>query len=92
MKDVQATEGSFSPQKRTSSTSKHELFESLQFFLFLWACPVRIRIQPTKINVKPCGSGLGSRSTTLVIWLPQYVAGYVKSVLKTKQDFPNEKS
>ncbi len=35
MKDVQATEGAFSPQKRTSSTSKHKFFEFLHFFLFL---------------------------------------------------------
>jgi hypothetical protein len=33
MKDVQATEEAFSPQKRTSNTSKHGISE---FFLFLW--------------------------------------------------------
>jgi hypothetical protein len=32
-KDVQATGDAFSPQKRTSSPSKHEIFN---FFLFLW--------------------------------------------------------
>jgi hypothetical protein len=58
MKDVQATGEAFSPQKRTSSTSKPI------FFLFLWvifalldpdpeAFPMRIRIQPTKINPDP---------------------------------------
>jgi hypothetical protein len=31
--DVQVTEEAASPQKRTSSTSKHEF---LKFFLFLW--------------------------------------------------------
>ncbi len=34
IKDVQAAWEAFSPQKRTSSTSKHEI--SSNFFLFLW--------------------------------------------------------
>jgi hypothetical protein len=33
--DIQATEEAFSPQERSSSTSKHGKF--LHFFLFLWA-------------------------------------------------------
>ncbi len=33
MKDFRVTEEAFSPQKRTSSTSKHK---NLNFFLFLW--------------------------------------------------------
>ncbi len=34
IKDSQATEEAFSPQKRTSSTSKHEISK---FFLLFWA-------------------------------------------------------
>ncbi len=66
MKDGQATEEAFSLQKRTSSTSKHEIS---RFFLFL--CVVfalldpGIRIQPTKISANPCGSGF----TTLLFFV-----------------------
>ncbi len=34
MKDVQATEGAFSPQKRTTSTSKHEISNFFTSFYF----------------------------------------------------------
>jgi hypothetical protein len=70
IKDVQATGEVFIPRKKTSSSSKLE-FSSL----FLWVIlalldpdpysqcgAVRIRIQPTKMNAEPCGSG----SATLV--------------------------
>jgi hypothetical protein len=59
MKDVQATEEAFSPQKRKSNMKPH-------FFLFLWvifAPSIRIRIQPTKTDADLRGSG----STTLTV-------------------------
>jgi hypothetical protein len=63
MKDVQATGEAFSPQKRKSSISKHEIF--LTFFYFSGSYLTSwIRIQPTKTNADPCGTG----STTLVIF------------------------
>jgi hypothetical protein len=56
IKDVPATGEVFISQKRTSSNSK------LEFSSLLW-----IRIQPTKMNADPCGSG----STTLDIFNSQ---------------------
>jgi hypothetical protein len=79
VKDSQATGEAFSPQKRTSSTSKDE--NSLLFLNFLGSfLPSRIRIRirnlyadpdpdPTaQINADPCGSGsgYGSGSETLL--------------------------
>jgi hypothetical protein len=56
--DAQVTWDAFSPQKRTSSTSKHEF---LYFILFLWVifCPLEPEPDPaTQINAdqdpKPC--------------------------------------
>jgi hypothetical protein len=65
-KDVQATGAVFIPQIKTSRTSKLEL--SFFTFVGLFGLPgsgsvFPMRIQPTKINVNPCGSGPGS--TTL---------------------------
>jgi hypothetical protein len=37
MKDVQATEETFSPQKRTSSTLKHEILHCFLFSCFSFA-------------------------------------------------------
>jgi hypothetical protein len=57
IKDVQATGEVFIPQKRTSSTSKHEFF-----FTFLWIrIPIRIRIRipnadPDPADQNECGS------------------------------------
>ncbi len=80
--DVQLTKEAFSSQKRTSSTSKHEIFEFFSNFLGLF-CPTgsgsgfRIRIQfrihwPDWIQIQ-----FGSGSTTLVFnirfdacWVP----------------------
>ncbi len=48
IKDAQATREAFSPQKRTSSSSKHESF----YFLFLWVIMsswIRIRIQQLEL-------------------------------------------
>jgi hypothetical protein len=53
MKDDQATGEASSPQKRTSSTSKHL---TSKFFLILWVIlsyEFRIRFQPTKIFAGP---------------------------------------
>jgi hypothetical protein len=72
IKDAQATGEDFSPQKRTSSTSKHEnsgLFLFCGSFLPSW---IRIRNlnadpdpdQATQINADPCGSGSGSETLT----------------------------
>ncbi len=89
MKDVQATERAF---KR-----EHQALQNMNFsnfftsFCFCGHDPCGSGSSRPK-SMWPCGSGFGSISTTLVIWLLQYVAGSVKSVLKTKQDFPNEKS
>jgi hypothetical protein len=61
LKDAQTTGESFYPQKRTSSTSKHE--NSFQIFLFLWVIFALLDPDPaTQINADPCGSG----STTLL--------------------------
>ncbi len=50
MEDVQAIGEAFSPQKRTSSTSKREI----SFFYFCGSfLPSWIRIQPTKIITDP---------------------------------------
>jgi hypothetical protein len=58
MKHAQATEEAFSPQKRTSSTSKHK--NSVRyFFLFLWVIFALLDPDPdpaTQINTDPCGS------------------------------------
>jgi hypothetical protein len=40
----------FGPQKRTSSTSKHEIFYFCGSFLQSW---IRFRIQPSEINADP---------------------------------------
>jgi hypothetical protein len=59
IKDVQATKEAFSPQKRTFSTLKHEITATFPSFWdhfclpgsgFGSACPIRIRIHPTKIH------------------------------------------
>jgi hypothetical protein len=51
IKDAQATGKSFSPQKRTSSTSKHEIF---YFILFLWIIFALLDPDPVaQINVDP---------------------------------------
>jgi hypothetical protein len=59
MKDKQATGVAFGPQKRTSSTSKHEFFQFFSAFVCEYCPPrsrsgsafqMRIQIQPTKIN------------------------------------------
>ncbi len=55
--DARATEEALSPQKRTSSTSKHEI---LYFFLFLWVIFALLDPDPdpeTQINAIPCGFG-----------------------------------
>jgi hypothetical protein len=44
IKDVQATGEAFSPQKRTSSTSKHKIY---QLFLFLWVTFAHLDQDPT---------------------------------------------
>jgi hypothetical protein len=45
--DFQATEEAFSPQTRTSSTSKHEIYN---FFIFLWFfCPPGSGYGPTDL-------------------------------------------
>jgi hypothetical protein len=57
IKDARATEAAFSPQKRTSSISKHEI--SL-LFLFLWVIFTLLDPDPdpaTQINADLCGSG-----------------------------------
>jgi hypothetical protein len=55
LKDVQATEEAFSPQKRTSSKIKTWNFLTLFYFRGSFL-PSWIRIQPTKVNAdpKPC--------------------------------------
>jgi hypothetical protein len=60
MKDIQATGGAFSPQKRTTRNSKHEIS-----FLFLWVNFALLDSDPVDKNVSadPCGYG----STTLFI-------------------------
>jgi hypothetical protein len=63
MKDVQATGEAFNPQKRTSSTSKHDIFKTI-FLVSIFVghfCPLgipnhipnAIRIQPTKTSADP---------------------------------------
>jgi hypothetical protein len=57
IKDIQATGEVFIPQKRTSGTSKLK-FSSLLWVIFGplgFGCvfPMRIRIQPTKMNKDP---------------------------------------
>ena len=60
IKDAQATGETFSPQKRTSSTSKHE--NSLLFSIYV-------------VNFSPPGSGSGSGSgtTTMVSYLLKWI-------------------
>jgi hypothetical protein len=63
MKDAQAIGEAFSPQKRTSSTSKHE---NSVLFLFLWVIFALLDPDPaTQTNADPCGSGSGYGSETL---------------------------
>jgi hypothetical protein len=53
LKDVQAILEAFSPQKRTSSTSKHEIFELFSIFVghpLTWQNPDPIRIRNTVLN------------------------------------------
>jgi hypothetical protein len=53
MKDVQATGEAFSPQKRTSSTSKHEISS-----LFFYICgPPGPDLDPDPSGQNQCGSG-----------------------------------
>ncbi len=55
----------FSPQKRTSISSKHE--NSLLFSIYLWVIFSLLDPDPaTGISVDPCGSGSGT--TTLDAW------------------------
>jgi hypothetical protein len=62
MKNIHATEGVFSPQKRTFSTSKHESFHFFLFYLVTLAFWVRKRTAfpmmiPNRIQPrKSCGS------------------------------------
>jgi hypothetical protein len=59
MKDVQAIGEAFRPQKRTSSTSKHEISSLFQFFGHFYPpdpdphSSVRIQIQLTTISADP---------------------------------------
>jgi hypothetical protein len=63
MKDAQAIGEAFSPQKRTSSTSKHE---NSVLFLFLWVIFALLDPDPaTQTNADLCGSGSGYGSETL---------------------------
>jgi hypothetical protein len=69
MKDVQATGEAFSPQKRTSSILKHEI--SSLFCIFMGHfCPTEpesgsaFRIQRTKFNADPFGSGSSTLATS----------------------------
>jgi hypothetical protein len=64
---VQATGEAFSPQRKTSSTSKEEIYQLIYFFLghfcsFDSELPIRIQ-GPHRIRIR---SGYGSGSTTLV--------------------------
>jgi hypothetical protein len=66
IKYFQATEEAFSPQKRTSSTSKHEI--SCNFFLILWVTFALLDPDTdplTSFNPVPSGSG----SETLAVRL-----------------------
>jgi hypothetical protein len=60
IKDVQATEEAFSPQKRTSSTLNHKMSEFFLFFVGLFCPPgsvsgspsYRRGLQPSKENIQ----------------------------------------
>jgi hypothetical protein len=65
IKGTQATGEAFSPQKRTSSNSKHEF---LYFFSFLWVIFALLDPDPhsaTQINADPCGSGSATLNTNV---------------------------
>jgi hypothetical protein len=70
-KDVQATEEVFIPQKR------HSALQNFKYLHFLWVIlPSWIRIQSTKMNTDPCGSG----STTLAKILKKYLLNFNFSI------------
>jgi hypothetical protein len=66
MKDFRVTEEAFSPQKRTSSTSKHK---NLNFFLLMWVNFDLLDPDPDSESgygsTDLTESGYGSRSETL---------------------------
>jgi hypothetical protein len=69
IKDSQATGEAFSPQKRTSSTSKEKkILSFFQFFGVIFALLDPDPDPTAQINADPCGSGSGSGcgSETLV--------------------------
>jgi hypothetical protein len=61
IKDAQATGEAYSPQKRTSSNSKHEIALLFSFFWVIFALLDQDPDPATQINAVCCGSG----STTL---------------------------
>ncbi len=70
IKDAQATGEDFSPQKRISTTSKHE--NSLIFSVFVGHFALRdldpeTATQINEINADPCGSGSGSTTLGLTV-------------------------
>ncbi len=68
MKDAQATGETFSPQKRTSSTSKMKILSFFQFFGVILALLDPDPDPAAQINADPCGSGSGSETLNLAVW------------------------
>ncbi len=67
---------SYRPQKRTSSTAKHE---NSFFFLYLWVILALLDPDPdpaTHIDADPCGSGSGSK--TLLFWKTKTKPNWIK--------------
>jgi hypothetical protein len=67
VKDFQATEEAFSPQKRTSSTSKHEISNFFLTFVTLWV--IFALLDPELKNSTPkilCGSKYNSTGGSLI--------------------------
>jgi hypothetical protein len=63
IKDAQATGEAFSPQKRTSSTSKNE--NSVLFSIFLGHFSLLDPDPEAQINADPCGSGSKTLEKTM---------------------------
>jgi hypothetical protein len=58
MKDVQTAGEAFSPPKRTSSISKHEIFSLLYIFWVIFALLDPDRQKSMRIRIRICNIGL----------------------------------